>query len=628
MVKFKHGVAFYALIFWLLSPFMAFSQSGPGGVGTKDGNSDLALWLQADKGVTASSGDVTKWADSSGNGRDATPPSGNEPAFNSSGLSAKPTIGFDRSNTEYLDLSSVVPTGSSGEVTVFMVIQPNADKNNGNANVETLLANDGSNSNTGFVTFGDKLGNSETIAFGRDNGTNDEGYYYSQNISSDSFIIHNFDYDGSSANYYQDNGSKSLSTANSGFSNSKSLKDLQRIGANTSGSDAFDGEIAEIIIYSRHLGLEDRELVANYLDAKYQLGELAADEYFTNSTTHNFQPQGITKNNTTSTEAGGLDLEDFNGVLAASNDVVFIAHENSTGIDNTSSPVRWNRYWKMDFSSVSNNDRIRLTFDVNEYLGPGANIPSGANSGDYELLESANSDFSNSATVNTTGGATVDATNNKISFEPKFQKLTSGNYYTLGTTDTTNSPLPVEFTSFTGEHKKAANQLSWTTASETNAHYFELQRSTGANEDFTSIGRVQASGTTTESNQYYFTDQNPNAQTPYYRLKQVDFDGTYEYSKVIAISLETNPGDLRFNLLQNPVKQGFAIPYTIETAKKAFLTLRIRNSQGIEKYRETFQLNQGKHSGNFPVGNLKKGVYFINFKAEDVRRKTRKLLIF
>lgn len=103
------------------------------------------------------------------------------------------------------------------------------------------------------------------------------------------------------------------------------------------------------------------------------------------------------------------------------------------------------------------------------------------------------------------------------------------------------SPLPVELVEFTGYHDEQQNfnVLNWITASELNNDYFVVQRSVdGVN--FINIGQVEGNGTTNESSNYTFNDENPAIGKNYYRLRQVDFDGTSEFSDVIEIEVSSS----------------------------------------------------------------------------------------
>jgi len=98
------------------------------------------------------------------------------------------------------------------------------------------------------------------------------------------------------------------------------------------------------------------------------------------------------------------------------------------------------------------------------------------------------------------------------------------------------SPLPVELVTFVGWNEDDVNQLEWVTASEINNELFVVERSADGI-DFVEIGSVPGNGTTTEEHTYDLTDYTPIIGVNYYRLKQIDFDGTFEYSATIAIEV-------------------------------------------------------------------------------------------
>jgi hypothetical protein len=97
-----------------------------------------------------------------------------------------------------------------------------------------------------------------------------------------------------------------------------------------------------------------------------------------------------------------------------------------------------------------------------------------------------------------------------------------------------NVPLPVELLSLQALQKDSHIEVEWITLSEINNHYFELQRHTGSG-FFTPLGIVNGNGTTSMTHRYSFTDENPARGLNYYRLRQVDFDGTSKYSEQVAV---------------------------------------------------------------------------------------------
>lgn len=118
--------------------------------------------------------------------------------------------------------------------------------------------------------------------------------------------------------------------------------------------------------------------------------------------------------------------------------------------------------------------------------------------------------------------------------------------------DFTGSPtlvLPVELLYFRGAPKASDILLEWATASELNNDFFEVQRSVDGR-DFEVLGKVAGAGTHSGLLTYDFTDRNPRPGVNYYRLRQVDFDGAFEYSPVVSVKAEGKEGGMA--LYPNP----------------------------------------------------------------------------
>ncbi|MFD2785272.1 beta strand repeat-containing protein [Hymenobacter rubripertinctus] len=126
-----------------------------------------------------------------------------------------------------------------------------------------------------------------------------------------------------------------------------------------------------------------------------------------------------------------------------------------------------------------------------------------------------------------------------------------------------NNPLPVTLTSFAAS-RQAHNVLAkWTTASEVNNAYFEVQRSLDG-QNFTAAGKVTGNGTTVTGAFYSFTDRNAEAATSYYRLQQVDFDGKQSYSSVVTVAgLNT----IAATFYPNPSNTSITLPNTLQAVQ-------------------------------------------------------------
>ncbi len=114
-------------------------------------------------------------------------------------------------------------------------------------------------------------------------------------------------------------------------------------------------------------------------------------------------------------------------------------------------------------------------------------------------------------------------------------------------------PVPVTLLNFNGTLRNRQVFLNWQTSSEYNNHYFSIERSDAT--DFTAIGRVNGNGTSSLVHNYSFIDQNPMNGINYYRLKQVDFDGTARYSPIVPIFLDNNlVANVYYNNVNNTIR--------------------------------------------------------------------------
>jgi len=129
-------------------------------------------------------------------------------------------------------------------------------------------------------------------------------------------------------------------------------------------------------------------------------------------------------------------------------------------------------------------------------------------------------------------------------------------------------PLPVELIDFYGKMVDNEINLNWTTASELNNLGFEIHKS-GNGRDWQIIDFIEGQGTTNEAQEYQYKDLNSYARINYYRLKQIDFDGAFEFSKTISIEYKgkneiikvyPNPSNRVVNIqLDNPLSQRMEI---------------------------------------------------------------------
>lgn len=173
--------------------------------------------------------------------------------------------------------------------------------------------------------------------------------------------------------------------------------------------------------------------------------------------------------------------------------------------------------------------------------------------------------------------------------------------------------LPVEWQTFESIVEGGLVELNWSTATEKNNDYFEIERSLDG-VDFESLGTVPGNGTSSDVNSYSFSDPNPVVGMAYYRIKQVDFDGTRDYSSVIGVELSENAkGDCTVKIIPNPCLPQCDISYTACGSSTTNLDLQVFDSSGrlIHSYMSTSDLNQ---NGTFKVSKSDfslPGIYIV-----------------
>lgn len=163
--------------------------------------------------------------------------------------------------------------------------------------------------------------------------------------------------------------------------------------------------------------------------------------------------------------------------------------------------------------------------------------------------------------------------------------------------------IPVNLVSFKAKDLDNGTQLDWVTASEINNEKFEIEHSADGIK-FSRIGTVDGSGTTSEEKSYQFFHRAPVSGDNYYRLKQLDFDGGFEYSDIITINFES--GD-RLRVYPNPVADELFIENNQESDVKFY------DSYG------KLVISLTVENRFIDISFLTKGVYFVEIGSETQR---------
>lgn len=185
-------------------------------------------------------------------------------------------------------------------------------------------------------------------------------------------------------------------------------------------------------------------------------------------------------------------------------------------------------------------------------------------------------------------------------------------------------PLPVELVSFAATVDNGIVTLKWTTASEMNNRGFEIERSTVG--EFITIGFVNGAGTSTEEKSYSFIDANVQPGVYSYRLKQFDFDGSFNYSNVIEIDISV---PTVFDLAQNypnPFNPSTTIEYSVAAPVNVTLTVYTILGEQVAILVNNQFTEAGKHSVQFNASSLASGTYIYRLQAGEFVTSKKMLL--
>lgn len=195
--------------------------------------------------------------------------------------------------------------------------------------------------------------------------------------------------------------------------------------------------------------------------------------------------------------------------------------------------------------------------------------------------------------------------------------------------------VPVELTSFNANISDNVVSLNWETSTETNNKGFEVERKVNGN--WSKIGYVSGFGTTTELHKYSFTDKLPATVKEgkvIYRLKQIDFDGTYQYSKETEVSFEGGPKEFKLSQnYPNPFNPTTTIKYSLPYDSKVKVVVYNLAGEVVKTLVNTTQ-GAGNHETQFSSNGLStaSGIYFYSIEAVSVDgsknfKETKKMVL-
>jgi hypothetical protein len=360
-----------------------------------------------------------------------------------------------------------------------------------------------------------------------------------------------------------------------------------------SGDEHAEVNIPEILFYDTALSQDDLRKVESYLAIKYGItlgtNGISLDYKSSNGTTvweastnsgYAYDISGIAIDNNSllsqlkSHSINGADMTSFNDILTIANGTDFNSpaamtdksyfvwgHNNGPTV-NTGAIVNYptdnsqtiqtilQRHWKTQETGTVTD--VVLEFDLSGIIGVNGVIGNNDLS-HLRLLVDEDGDFSNGATAY--APTSYDNTTNIAYFDHDFTPtdgtdLTNHNgfFFTLGSTNISLTPLPVTLTQFQSDcDSDGKTKLYWITSSELNNDYYTIEKSKDGIHFF-EIETVNGAGNSSSELTYNYTDHNQNFGITYYRLKQTDFNGDYEYFKAISINCDNN----QFKIYPNP----------------------------------------------------------------------------
>lgn len=599
--------------------YVTFAQTGPAGVGNSTSN---VLWLKADVGTfsdagttpSTAGGSVQQWNDQSGNSKHAIQlTAANKPTYQTNIFNNLPSIRFDGNNDGIL--SAGLSTNS--QLTTFIALNyitlPASKANPG------ILQGSpnglGYSTNPGDKSIGMWVERTTQRIWGRGIQTNNSQSNISKvtALAANTGYITTNRYDGTKINQYVNNSIAGTITYNG------TLNSWTDVAIGTQGTETWDGNISEVIIYNISLNDAQKNIVDNYLSSKYNITLSANDKYSGDTPSngdYDKKVAGVGQESSGTNTTFSASVTDGLGISVNSGldngDYILAGYESDSNFPLTtdvggmsgSHNARWSRIWYIDVTNTVATLNTNIEFD--EIAGGISGLPLSTPASNYVLLYRATQ--SGNWTELTTASS---ISGNKILFNN--YNLTTDGYYTVGTKNYMQSPLPITLLYFTAELNNKQVNLKWATASELNNDFFTIEKSNNGIQ-FEPLATSKAKGNENELTIYNEIDLNPLDGITYYRLKQTDKDGSYTYSKIISVI--NNHSISKITILPNPNDGTFDIHLNSDNEKTVFI--EIKDLSGKVCFKELVKMEEYSNKITVRTENkLSKGTYILSILLND-----------
>jgi hypothetical protein len=371
----------------------------------------------------------------------------------------------------------------------------------------------------------------------------------------------------------------------------------------------FNGRIAEVVVNPAGQNETRTHLLSAQQSEK--TGTAIANDVYVPITGSNYKQNVVGIGRTSATDSvrrissrSGLIIEDStssaNNFLRDNGDYMVMGElcsdiPNITTQDLTQGVhSRWTRIWEVKKTDVGNNGgAVNFTFDFEDYWGTTNGVKIGPNVSKYVLLKRSGT----SGNFDTLAVSSKTLSGYRVTF--KVDAVNVNTFFTLGTLDPGLTPLPVSWLSFSCNRNSSGQaEIRWSTASEENTAYFEVERSLNGKDQYVSIRRISAAGHSQTASHYSYTDPNPPAGACFYRIRQVDLNGSATLSSICYSNQQATAGT-DFEIFPNPASTDIKIRlssqendlyYTVYNMKGALQLSGIIKTESLEQMGGTFIL--------------------------------------
>lgn len=336
----------------------------------------------------------------------------------------------------------------------------------------------------------------------------------------------------------------------------------------------------------------------------------------------------------------------LSGNTTSATSILYVIVGSTNMVNGTTLPTNANIYARFTISSTANSGEFNLKDITNNTVG--SHLYSGSQtitwylnhtgssqsyispSGSSETLPNDHADIWIGTTKEFSNVAVQTSTCSlaRFKFNTQNPKNVDNISFTIDNIIIDNeSALPVELTSFTSNVNENKVTLNWSTATEVNNYGFEVQRaSTKLGTSWEKIGFVQGAGNSNSPKNYSFTDKPTGGKEFQYRLKQIDFNGAFEYSEITTAILE--------NVSEFKLEQNYPNPFNPMT--RISYTLPVRTSVKLRVYDLLAQViaelvngiqEAGRYDVTFDGSNFPSGAYFYKLEAGSYIEVKKLLLV-